>query len=166
MEWQDSSGGTSVSISSAGIFSAQAVRLNNAGLNSFGGAAVSNQVLTVHANSTAYVPLVARGASGQSADLLQIQNSGGTILASVNSSGGLSVATLVSTAGTIRANAGLGSSAVALSSLVSNVAGGHLVLQNITVTPNTPSGAGVLYVEAGALKYRGSSGTITTLGAA
>jgi len=27
-------------------------------------------------------------------------------------------------------------------------------------------GGGVLYVEGGALKYRGSSGTITTLGAA
>jgi hypothetical protein len=30
--------------------------------------------------------------------------------------------------------------------------------------PNAdPSGGGVLYVEAGALKYRGSSGTITTI---
>ncbi len=27
-----------------------------------------------------------------------------------------------------------------------------------------PSGGGLLYVEAGALKYRGSSGTVTTLG--
>lgn len=33
-----------------------------------------------------------------------------------------------------------------------------------TTTPTTPTGGGVLYVESGALKYIGSSGTITTLG--
>jgi len=33
-------------------------------------------------------------------------------------------------------------------------------------TPGTPSTGGALYVEAGALKYIGSSGTVTTLGAA
>lgn len=32
--------------------------------------------------------------------------------------------------------------------------------------PATPSGGGTLYVQAGALKYKGSSGTVTTLGAA
>jgi len=32
--------------------------------------------------------------------------------------------------------------------------------------PSTPTGGGVIYVESGALKYKGSSGTITTLGAA
>jgi hypothetical protein len=40
-----------------------------------------------------------------------------------------------------------------------------LYIGNGTV-PGTPSGGGVLYVEAGALKYKGSSGTVTTLGAA
>lgn len=29
--------------------------------------------------------------------------------------------------------------------------------------PNTPTGGGVLYVESGALKYKGSSGTVTTI---
>jgi hypothetical protein len=33
-------------------------------------------------------------------------------------------------------------------------------------TPGTPSGGGYLYVDSGALKYKGSSGTVTTLGAA
>jgi hypothetical protein len=32
-----------------------------------------------------------------------------------------------------------------------------------TVPSSNPSGGGVLYVESGALKYRGSSGTVTTL---
>jgi len=30
--------------------------------------------------------------------------------------------------------------------------------------PSTPTGGGILYVESGALKYKGSSGTVTTLG--
>lgn len=38
---------------------------------------------------------------------------------------------------------------------------------NAGTNPSTnPTGGGVLYVDAGALKYRGSSGTVTTLGAA
>jgi hypothetical protein len=42
-----------------------------------------------------------------------------------------------------------------------------IFIANATTVPTTnPSGGGVLYVEAGALKYRGSSGTVTTLGAA
>jgi len=44
---------------------------------------------------------------------------------------------------------------------------GVLGILNATAVPSTnPTGGGVIYVEAGALKYRGSAGTITTLGAA
>lgn len=44
---------------------------------------------------------------------------------------------------------------------------GVIFIANATVSPSSnPTGGGVLYVEAGALKYRGSSGTVTTLGAA
>lgn len=40
-------------------------------------------------------------------------------------------------------------------------------IANATTVPTTnPTGGGILYCEGGALKYRGSSGTITTLGAA
>jgi len=35
-----------------------------------------------------------------------------------------------------------------------------------TLPSSNPTGGGVLYVDAGALKYRGSSGTVTTLGVA
>lgn len=41
-----------------------------------------------------------------------------------------------------------------------------LGLSNATAPTTSPAGMGQLYVEAGALKYRGSSGTITTLAAA
>ena len=39
-------------------------------------------------------------------------------------------------------------------------------IANGTAPSSSPAGMGQLYVEAGALKYRGSSGTVTTLGAA
>ena len=49
-------------------------------------------------------------------------------------------------------------------------AGGGVVvasINNATTVPTTnPSGGGILYAEAGALKWRGSSGTITTLAVA
>ena len=39
-----------------------------------------------------------------------------------------------------------------------------IFIANATAVPSTnPTGGGILYVEAGALKYRGSSGTITTI---
>lgn len=42
-----------------------------------------------------------------------------------------------------------------------------LYIANATTAPTTnPTGGGILYVEAGALKYRGSSGTVTVLGVA
>lgn len=41
---------------------------------------------------------------------------------------------------------------------------GVLFVGNATTVPTTnPTGGGILYVEAGALKYRGSSGTVTTI---
>ena len=44
---------------------------------------------------------------------------------------------------------------------------GVIGIANAGAVPTTnPTGAGVLYVEAGALKYRGSSGTVTTIAAA
>jgi len=44
---------------------------------------------------------------------------------------------------------------------------GVIGIANATTVPSTnPSGGGVLYVQAGALKYRGSAGTVTTIAAA
>lgn len=43
---------------------------------------------------------------------------------------------------------------------------GVIGIKNGTAPGSSPAGMGQLYVESGALKYRGSSGTITTLGAA
>lgn len=43
---------------------------------------------------------------------------------------------------------------------------GVMVIKNGTAPGSSPAGGGQLYVESGALKYRGSGGTVTTLGAA
>jgi hypothetical protein len=43
---------------------------------------------------------------------------------------------------------------------------GGIVMYNGTAPSTSPANTGQLYVESGALKYRGSGGTITTLGAA
>jgi hypothetical protein len=52
---------------------------------------------------------------------------------------------------------GLGGSSFGSGALV-------MFIANATTAPTTnPTGGGVLYVEAGALKYRGSSGTVTTI---
>lgn len=41
--------------------------------------------------------------------------------------------------------------------------GGNIAIVNSTAPSGTPSGGGVLYVESGALKFKGSSGTVTTI---
>lgn len=44
---------------------------------------------------------------------------------------------------------------------------GVIGVSNATLVPSSnPSGGGILYVESGSLKYRGSAGTVTTLGLA
>ena len=49
---------------------------------------------------------------------------------------------------------------------VLEVSDGNVAIANTGSPPSTPSSGGILYVESGALKYIGSSGTVTTLGAA
>lgn len=43
--------------------------------------------------------------------------------------------------------------------------GAHF-LGNVNTSPATPSGGGHIYVEGGSLKYKGPSGTVTTLAVA
>ena len=58
--------------------------------------------------------------------------------------------------------------AIGLSSLPSGSVlgvGGRVYLAD-SAEPSTPTGGGILFVQAGALKFKGSSGTVTTLAAA
>lgn len=40
---------------------------------------------------------------------------------------------------------------------------GGMLIANVSTVPATPTGGGVFYVEGGALKYKGSSGTVTVI---
>jgi len=54
-----------------------------------------------------------------------------------------------------------------LNTTATGTGSGVLGMLNASVVPSTnPASGGVIYIEAGALKYRGSAGTITTLAAA
>lgn len=79
------------------------------------------------------------------AGLFRFQNNVGTTLAALFASGQLSIGGIGSGGGST---------------------GAMLGLSNISNLPATPVGGGFVYVQSGALKYVGSSGTVTTLAAA
>lgn len=47
-----------------------------------------------------------------------------------------------------------------------NTSTGHVAIANSAAPAGNPTGGGILFVEAGALKYRGANGTVTTVGPA
>ena len=59
--------------------------------------------------------------------------------------------------------AGIGTTSTNNLSLSGTTTAAQLKISNGSA-PSTPTGGGILYVESGALKYKGSSGTVTTLG--
>ena len=77
-------------------------------------------------------------------------------------SGGVGSAMTLTTAMTLDATGNLLLGAAAAGTSAAKVLG----LANATAPTTSPAGMGQLYVESGALKFRGSSGTITTIAAA
>ncbi len=115
---------------------------------------------------------IVRGAASQSAVLQSWQNSAGTQLASVSADGSMSCNQMQFTSGGILGSGGQTSFGpgpsrnVYLNAAGGNYGGGLAVtfIGNASTVPTSnPTGGGILYVEAGALKFRGSSGTITTI---
>ncbi len=151
-EWQTNAGGTSALVASNGAFTT-------------GGTAKLGQITAIPA-STATVGMVIQGLSGQSANLQEWQNSsGGTVLALVGPSGTIRTPALLSTDNLNAITFGATRN-VQFGSATTSFGGGEVVIgiRNATTVPTTnPASGGILYVEAGALKYRGSSGTITTI---
>jgi hypothetical protein len=126
------------------------------------------QQLGVVAREATTIGAVIRGAASQSANLFEVQNSGGTILSRINSGGQLAVPTLANTDG-LTAMALPGSRNVQIGSATASLGGGVVVIgiADATTVPTTnPTGGGVLYSQGGSLKWRGSSGTVTTIAAA
>jgi hypothetical protein len=119
--------------------------LGSANTFTVGGHIIANSVASTK-------PLIVRAASGQSVNIFEVQNSGSSSLVSVSSGGSLTVGGNINGLN-LRVNGGDTSNG-----------SGILALLNAGTVPTTnPSAGGIIYVEAGALKYRGSSGTVTVL---
>jgi hypothetical protein len=114
--------------------------------------------------ATALILRTNDGSGGNSA--IRWQNNAGTNQAAIGSNfnvsdnGALEFINNTTTNMVLRSNGNLG---IGVTSAFGN--GVKVIgIANATTVPNAdPSGGGVLYVEAGALKYRGSNGTITTI---
>ena len=100
--------------------------------------------------------------SDSSAYVIYAKNSGGSVINFMRNDGRFIVGngTTDNLIVTETGNVGIGVSTFGTSAV--NVLG----LANATAPSTSPANMGQLYVESGALKFRGSSGTITTIAAA
>ena len=195
-EWQNSAGTTLTKITSGGNIETVATgsyiratddngvlgwtssfmtRSSATGLVTFTLQNFSGAGFQINSGNAASKPLVVKGAASQTANLQEWQDSTAAVIARVDSAGrlittlGSQTPLLYDTGGTLAAINFGSSRNVGLFSLTGSFGsgGGVLGIANAGTVPTTnPSGGGILYVESGALKYRGSSGTVTTLGAA
>ena len=102
------------------------------------------------------VALVVQGVASATQPMFQTKTSGGTATFEVGASGAIVTRATTFATGSLQ----LGST----SSDFGGANGVVISIKNVTAAPSTnPTGGGILYVEAGALKYRGSSGTVTTI---
>jgi len=142
------------SIATAGNLAVGAVSITN--LNQF----------QVTATAATQLGAVIRGAASQTADLQQWQNSGGTVLAKINSSGALGLSSIGQITDGLTAITFAGGRNIQLGSTTPSLGGGSAVIgiANATTVPTSnPTGGGVLYVDTGALKYRGTTGSAATI---
>jgi len=109
---------------------------------------------SVTSRSAATVGVVVRGATSQVTDLQQWQISDGTVRSYITADGSFLTSSTLTTMGNLRvagtAGTGGGSGVIAIAN-----AG--------TVPTSNPTGGGVLFVNSGALQYRGTSGANATL---
>jgi hypothetical protein len=127
--------------------------------------------LTVGLTSATAVGVTVRGAASQTANLFEAQTSAGSPVFTIDPSG------IVRAFNAFQGTGFLNTSGQTVISIASqrnvglatgsgSYGGGQatVFIGNATVVPTSnPTGGGVLYVDAGALKYRGTSGTVTTI---
>jgi hypothetical protein len=143
---------------------AERMRITGSGTLSIGTTGVAGQLGVVSADA-ARQGLIVRGAAGHTASLQEWQNSAGTVLALVASSGNIRTPALLSTDNLNAITFGATRN-IQFGSATQSFGGGEVVIgiRNATTVPTSnPTSGGILYVENGALKYRGSGGTITTI---
>jgi len=158
-QWQNSSGGTVAKVDSVGDVTGRVLR--------------STLAARIVTSDTTVAPMVITTAAGQTSNNTEWQSSSGTV-AYITASGVVNTTQYfdvqqsnggIAQQGTYRIRFGNSSVGIgATSPPASGATGIVLFITNLTAAPvNNPTGGGYLYVEAGALKYRGSSGTITTI---
>lgn len=148
VEWHNSAGNVLSFVGTVGQFGTSAtVRGSSGGI--FGGnTQLSSAGLTVYAPAAATIGAIIRGAASQTSNLQEWQDSAGGVLAYVSNNGTFQNTGDINSGFTIR----LGGA---------TSAGGYPVfaIKNVTVAPTSnPTNGGVIYVESGSLKYRGSGG--------
>ena len=113
------------------------------------------------ASRVAQVWLDADGANFSGGDYFFIQKNGssGTVEFHQSSNAAMTFLTNSTERARIDSSGNVGVGVSAFGTSAANVLG----LANATAPSTSPAGMGQLYVEAGALKYRGSSGTVTTI---
>ena len=126
----------------------------NAGITEVLSGGATNPVMTV------------QGAASQTARLQEWRNSAGATLAGINSAGVLQVVNISDVSSGLTGISMQANRSIQLASATPSLGGGAGVIgiaNASTVPSSNPTGGGILYVEAGALKFRGSSGTVTTI---
>jgi hypothetical protein len=172
-EWQNSAGSILLSVASNGDFGAQSGTTSSARFRYFdnpnvAGSYIDTQTsIGVVARSTSNATLYVKGVASQNANLFEAQNSAGSIVMSVTSIGQLNLpqGSIIGSGGLTCMVLGAARNVALASGSPSNGGGSAVVfIGNASTLPTTnPSGGGILYVDAGALKYRGTSGTVTTI---
>lgn len=147
-EWQNSAASAVAKVLSAGQVATPGLRdLALAGpfLD------LSSSTMTATARAAGNVPLTVKAAVAQTANVQEWQDSAAVLLVAATAAGHLYLQSGAVRVGLLSANAG-------------NAAGAFVGLANVGTAPTVaPVGGGVLYAEAGALKWRGTAGTITTI---
>lgn len=127
--------------------------------------------LNVGVSSSAGTCLVIQGTTSQSGNLMAAKNSSSVALWAITADGRTATPALLDPVNGDQLVTLVGGSAKCVtlgSAALTGITGNRVIAipNAVSVPSGNATGGGVLYAEAGALKWRGSSGTITTLGAA
>ena len=133
-----------------------AMTLNSTGLG-IGSSPAANSSLTVYRANSNSALRVTNGPSSNNVGIT-LESLGGNVVLN-NGNGPLEVSVGGSLRATIDTSGNVGIGVSTFGTSAAKVLG----LADATAPSTSPAGMGQLYVEAGALKYRGSSGTVTTI---
>jgi hypothetical protein len=172
----NTTGAVVTAVSNSGTFTVSYANTTT-GAQTVAGTVTTPAQASITARSAGTKGLVVKGAALQSAgtvgSIMEWQDSAGTILGRVDQQQGnfrwdYSIRTnaLNGTSDNIQVAVLPGSKNIQFGGGAAAVGGGSGVLgiTNATTVPTSnPTGGGILYVDSGSLKYRGPSGTVTTL---